>query len=572
MADDKATNSGVAPLADGLRGTMAVVAVVSGVTNALALTGSLYMLQVYDRVLSSHSVPTLVALTVLIVGLYFFQGTLDVLRGQIMVRVGARLDQQLSPLAHRASRQLPLLGTSSTQAVQPIRDVDTIRSFVASPGPLAIFDFPWIPLYLAFVFFLHTWLGYLAIAGVAVLFTLTLTTEVLVRGYNAKAVQAAAGRLALANVGAHNAEVVRAMGMATRTDQRYTRANLDYLGFQSKASDLTVGMSGATRVFRMFLQSAVIGLGAYLTLKGDVTAGAIIAASIATSRGLAPIEIAVGNWKSFVAARQAYRRLTRVMATLPAAPAPMQLPPPTAGLAVEAITVAVPGTQQLILKNVSFELKAGQGLGVIGPSAAGKSTLARAIIGVWPLVRGSVRLDGATLDQRSEEDLGRHIGYLPQSVSLFDATIAENIARLEDPLDGEAIIAAAQNAGVHTEILKLPNGYETVLGAGGPAGHALSAGQQQRIALARALYRDPFLVVLDEPNSNLDVEGEQALTRAIRGVRERGGIVIVVAHRPSAISAVEQIAMIRNGQLAAFGPKEEVLGQVLRHPTASSIA
>ncbi len=559
-----------APLATstgGLRAALTTVAIVSGVSNALALTGSLYMLQVYDRVLSSHSVPTLVVLTVLIIGLYFFQGTLDVLRGQMMVRVGARLDQQLSPMAHRAARQLPLMGTSSTQAVQPVRDVDTIRAFVAGPGPLAIFDFPWIPLYLAFVFFLHPWLGYLAIAGVLIVVTLTVMTEVWARKLNAEAVAAGATRLSLVDADAKNAEVVRAMGMAPRADQRFANANLAYLGVQSKASDLTGGMSGATRVFRMFLQSAVIGLGAYLTLQGQVTAGAIIAASIATSRGLAPIEIAVGNWKGFVAARQAYRRLVRILSTLPVSPSPIQLPAPESHLSLEDVSVAVPGTQRLILKNITFRLDAGQGLGVIGPSAAGKSTLARTITGVWSPLRGVIRLDDAALDRRTEDDLGRYVGYLPQSVLLFDATIAENIARLEHPLDSDAIIRAAQAAGVHSEILKLPDGYETRLGAGG---HVLSAGQQQRIALARALYRDPFLVVLDEPNSNLDADGERALTAAIESVRERGGIVIVIAHRPSAISAVDQVAMLRDGQLVAFGGKDEVLGKVLQHPAASS--
>jgi ATP-binding cassette subfamily C protein len=329
----------------------------------------------------------------------------------------------------------------------------------------------------------------------------------------------------------------------------------------SKASDIAGAMGGLSKTMRMVLQSATLGLGAFLVLEGEMTGGAIIAASIAASRALAPIELAIGQWKSFVAARQSFERLKTSVAAAQT-PAPVPLPAPTKSVRLENVAVAVPRTQRLLLNGINLELTAGQGLGIIGPSAAGKSTLARTIAGVMSLARGSVRLDGATLDRWQPEVLGRSIGYLPQDVQLFDGTIAENISRFEEQPDGQEIIAAACAADVHEMILRLPDGYETRIGAGNAV---LSAGQRQRLALARALYRNPFLVVLDEPNSNLDAEGEAALTRAIAGVRERGGIAIIIAHRPTALAAVDLVAVMAEGQLASFGPKEQVLRSLMRN-------
>jgi ATP-binding cassette subfamily C protein len=551
----------------GFRASLVAISAISGVVNVLALTGAFYMLQVYDRVLTSHSVPTLVALSVLAIGLYLFQGTLDVIRGQALVRLGSRLDRRLAPLAHDAVVALPLQGAGTTAALQPLRDIDAMRAFLASQGPVAILDLPWMPAYLAFVFLLHPWLGALALAGTLLLVALTWLTERLTRPLNAAATKAAASRMGLADANARNAEVLRAMGFGGRAAHRFARANDEHLALQAKASDIGGGLGGLSRVARMMLQSALLGLGAYLTIRGEVSAGAIIAAAIAASRALAPVELAIAHWKSFVAARQGAARLKQTLAALPAQAAPLALPAPRRGLAVEGVSLAAPGSQRLILTNISFELAAGQALGVIGPSAAGKSTLARALTGVWPLARGAVRLDGAALERWLPEELGRHIGYLPQDVALFDGTIADNIARFEEPPEAAAIIAAAQAADVHEMILRLPDGYETRLG---PGGTALSAGQRQRLALARALYRDPFLVVLDEPNSNLDADGEAALTRAIAGIRTRGGVCVVIAHRPSALAAVDLVAVIGNGQLTAFGPRDEVLRKVLRQPAAAS--
>jgi PrtD family type I secretion system ABC transporter len=508
----------------------------------------------------------LIALSVLAILLYLFQGTMDVIRSQVMVRLGTRFDQRLMPLAAGAVSRLPGYGASPTQAIQPVRDVDTIRGFLSGQGPVAILDLPWIPLYLAFVYLLHPWLGLLATVGMLVLLLLTLLTEKLTTRLAEAASKVGNKRMALAESYARNAEVLRSMGLAKRANERFVRANAEYLASQAKTSDVGGTLSGISRVLRMVLQSAVLGLGAYLTLRGDLTGGAIIAASIASSRALAPIELAIANWRSFVAARQGFARLLATLNALPPEPKPIELPAPTQSLKLEGVTVPIPGMQRLVINDVSFELAAGEVLGVIGPSATGKSSLARAITGVWRLARGSIRLDGADLAGLSSEDLGQHIGYLPQSVELFEGDVSDNICRMEDTPNNRAVIAAARAADVHEMILRLPDGYGTKLG---PGGQALSAGQRQRIALARALYSDPFLVVLDEPNSNLDAEGDAALAKAIQGVRARGGIAIVISHRPSVLTVVDKIAFMTNGQITAFGPRDEVLRKVVRQTTAA---
>jgi len=533
----------------------------SCVINILMLSGSLYMLQVYDRVLTSHSVPTLVALSILVAGLYAVLGILDALRSQVLVRVASSVNARLAPLAHNAAIRAPLHGASHTEAAQPVRDVDTLRAFLSGQGPVALLDLPWMPIYIAFAFVLHALIGWLTVAGVLVLVLLTLVTERKTEALNRVLGIAATARNAILENNTRNAEVLQAMGLGARAGRRFSSANADYLATHAKASDITGTMSGLSKVMRMLLQSATLGLGAYLVLEGEMTGGAIIAASIAASRAMAPIELAIGQWKSFVAARQGYQRLKTTLNLAQRAADPLPLPAPVKALALSNVTVTAPRSQRLLLNGISFELAAGQGLGIVGPSAAGKSTLARAITGVLPLARGTVRLDGAALDRWRAEDLGRHVGYLPQDVELFDGTISETISRFEEAPDGAAIIAAAQAANVHEMILRLPDGYETVLG---PRGAALSAGQRQRIALARALYRDPFLVVLDEPNSNLDGEGEAALTRAIEGVRRRGGIAIIVAHRPSALAAVDLVAVMNGGQLASFGARDETLRTLIR--------
>ena len=549
------------------RGAFIGLGVFSGVINILMLTGSFFMLQVYDRVLPSQSVPTLVGLGALATGLYVLQGALELTRNRVNVRIGAHLDQSLSPQVYDAVVRLPLKTRGDGDGLQPLRDLDYVRSFLSGMGPSAFFDLPWLPIYLGICFLFHFWIGVTALVGSLVLVTLALLTEFHMRGPTKDAARFAATRTSLAAAGRRNAEVLRAMGMARRVGMRWSATNRDYLAANERASDVASGLGGVSKVFRTILQSAVLGVGAYLVIHQESTAGIIIASSILTSRALAPVELAIANWKGFVAARQGAQRLNQLLALLPAEQEPMRLPQPKSGLAVEHIVVLPPSGERPIVMDVTFELKSGQGLAIIGPSGSGKSSLARALVGVWNPARGSVRLDRARLDQWSSDSLGRHIGYLPQDVELFDGTVASNIARLDPTAKPEAIIEAAQAAGVHDLILSLPSGYETQIGE---LGMAISAGQRQRIALARALFGNPFFVVLDEPSSNLDVDGEEALTRAILNVRARGGMVIVIAHRPSALAGVDHVLIMRDGKMQTFGKKDELLSKVLRHPAAAT--
>jgi ATP-binding cassette, subfamily C, bacterial len=554
---------------DGFRGAIGAVSVISGVINLLALTGSLYMLQVYDRVLSSHSVPTLVSLSVLMFVLYALYGVFDLLRNQASGRAAELFDRRVAAAVHTVVISLPLKGASRSTAQQPMRDAETIRTFFASGGPVAFLDLPWMPLYLAFVFLLHFWLGLMCLAGMLMLVFLTFVTDWLSQKEVQDSAHADAARKAIADANTRNAEMLRAMGCAGRAVERFQKVNQNYLTLQTGASDLISKLGALSKFLRLVLQSAILGLGAYLTVRGQVSGGAIIAASITTSRALAPVEQVIAHWRNFLAAKQSYARLSATLGRAPPAERTLALPPPVDRLTLDSVTLCVPGTERPVLLDISFELRRGQALAVIGASAAGKSSLARAVTGVWPLLRGSIRLDGSELQGWLPDELGPHIGYVPQDVTLIEGTIAENIGRLEVEMDSDAIIAAARAAGVHDMILHLPDGYQTNVG---PDGSSLSAGQRQRVALARALFRDPFLVVLDEPNSNLDAEGEKALSDAIQGVRERSGIVIVIAHRPSALSAVDHVAMINGGRLVAFGPKDDVLKNVLLHPARTAVS
>ena len=555
-------------LTKGLRGIVVFLFSMSGIINVLALTGSFYMLQIYDRALTSGSIPTLVAISTLAIGLYLFQGFFDVIRSQVLVRVGARLDKRVAPLAHQVAIDMPRFGFSTAESLERGRDVDTVRSFLGGQGPVALFDLPWMPLYLVFVYFLHPMLGALTFAGAFVLTILTIITEVMTRRLSGATHQAVIARNTIADSNARNAEILKAMGMARRAVARFERANGEHLALQTRTNDIGGTFGALSRVLRMILQSAILGLGAYLTIIGELSAGTIIAASVASARALAPVDLAIGNWKGVVAARTSFTRLKETMIALAALDVPMQLPAPQASLLVEKMTVAAPDSGRVLMSDVEFELKGGQALGVIGPSGGGKTTLVRALTGIWPVLRGSVRLDGAELTQWKDEDLGRHIGYLPQDVSLLDGTVEENISRFDPESDPRATIAAAKAAGIHEMIVRLPEGYRTRVGA---MGAALSAGQRQRIGLARALYKDPFFVVMDEPNSNLDGEGEAALTAAIQGIRQRGGIAVVIAHRPSALAAVDLAAVVQNGRMTAFGPKDDIIG-ASRGPVAAPAA
>ncbi|GLS40876.1 type I secretion protein [Mesorhizobium tianshanense] len=533
----------------------------SGVVNVLALTGSFFMLQVYDRVIPGRSLPTLVGLAVFAGTLFVFQGVLELIRSRLLVRIGMALDAQLSGQAYTALMHLPLRTKLAGDGLQSLRDLDQVRSFLSSPGPIALFDLPWMPLYLAICFLFHFWIGMTALAGAVILFSLTLFAEARTREPARRANGQAAARNTLAEATRRNAEVLQAMGFGTRIAERWSSVNADYLNTNAKASDLAGTLGTLSKVLRMMLQSGILAIGAYLVIHQEATAGIMIASSIMMSRALAPIELAIAHWKGFVTARQAWARLTQLLALLPKTTTSVSLAAPISALAVEGLSVTPPGEPRVVVQDVTFALEKGAGLGIVGPSASGKSSLVRAIAGIWLPVRGTVRLDGATLDQWSPEELGNHLGYLPQDVQLFDGTIAENIARFEPQAPSDKILEAARAAGVHDLVTHLPEGYETRVGE---AGSALSAGQRQRVALARALYGDPFLVILDEPNSNLDAEGEAALTEAIQGVRARGGIAVVVAHRPSALASLDQILVMANGRIQVFGPKNDVLNKVTR--------
>jgi PrtD family type I secretion system ABC transporter len=547
------------------RGAFYGTALISGMSNILMLTGAMFMLEIYDRVLPSRSMPTLVGLLVLAATLFAALGILDAIRGRILVRIGGALDETLSGRVYDTLMRLPLRVGARSDGTQPLRDLDAVRSYLSGLGPVALFDLPWIPLYLAICFAFHPLIGFAALAGAIILIVLTLLTEILMRAPAKSATEAAVARNGLAEASRRNAEALVAMGMAGHIAARWSEANRQYMRSQQEASDLGGGLGAISKVLRMMLQSGVLAVGAYLVIHQEASAGIIIAGSILSARALAPVDLAIANWKGFVAARQSWQRLNRLLTMSPARSTPMQLQTPVQRLTVEAVSTSPPGVPKIVVQDITFELEAGQGLGIIGPSGSGKSSLVRLLVGVWQPVRGNVRLDGAALDQWASDALGRHIGYLPQDVELLAGTVAENIARFEPNPDNEAVIAAAKAVGVHDLIVRLPGGYDTPIGE---QGSALSAGQAQRVALARAVYRDPFLVVLDEPNSNLDSEGEEALTRAILGVRERMGIVIVVAHRPSAIAGVDRLLMMNQGKAQAIGPKDEVLSKVLQRPLA----
>jgi len=539
------------------------LAAFSGLSNLLMLTGSFFMLQVYDRVLPGRSIATLVALLVLAIALYLFQGGLDLVRSRISVRIGRYFDEKLGLRVFEALVRLPLKTRGDGDGLQPLRDLDQVRSFLSGGGPMALFDLPWLPIYLGICFLFHFWIGVTALIGGSVLVGITILTETRTRGPTKASARLAVSRSALAVEGRRNAEVLQAMGMRRQAALRWQAINGKYLAAHERANDIASGLGGFSKVFRSILQSLVLAVGAVLVINQESTAGIIIAGSILTARALAPVEVAIANWKGFISARQSGYRLDHLLKLLPAEEEPLALPAPTETLVVEQLYVAAPSSEKPILSDVSFQLRSGQAVGIIGPSGSGKSTLARALVGVWPRLRGTIRLDKAALEHWSADALGKHIGYLPQDVELFEGSIAVNIARFDLQATPEGVVQAAQTAGAHDLILSFPDGYSTKVGEGGMA---LSAGQRQRIGLARALYGNPFLVVLDEPTSNVDSEGEEALTEAILSVRERGGILAVIAHRPKALEAVDHVLVIGDGRVQSFGPKEEVLSKVLRNP------
>lgn len=551
-----------------IRSAFVGIALVSLLINMLMLTGPLFMLQVYDRVLASGSVPTLVVIGMLALVLYLFFGFLDGLRSRTLARIAQRVDVRLTGLVYRVSNMLPVrLGRRAAQ-LRPVADLDTIRQFLSGPGPGAIFDMPWLPVYLAIVFLFHPLLGVVALGGGLLIVVCIILNEAMSRGPVADTGREASRRSADVESGQRNAEVVSAMGMDDALADRWQDRNDAYLVSQRIAADRTGFFGTLIKTVRFILQSAILGVGAWLAIKQEITPGVMIAASIMTSRALSPIEQAVAHWRGFVACRQALTRLREVLAAAPSNANILDLPLPGKTLELEQVACGPFGERLPFVVNVSFRLQAGDGLGVIGPSGSGKSTLARALVGAAPALNGNIRYDGADLGQWTSAKRGEFIGYLPQDLQLFDGTIAENISRFRQDAASGAIIEAATLADVHNMIVALPEGYNTVIGR---SGRNLSAGQRQRIALARALYGNPFLIVLDEPNSNLDAEGEAALVNAIKTMRERKSIVVVIAHRPSAIATVDKILCLQEGRMTAFGPKDEVLKKVVQPVPAARL-
>jgi ATP-binding cassette subfamily C protein PrsD len=537
------------------------VAVFSALVNILMLTGSIYMLQVYDRVLASRSIATLVGVSIIALVCFVLQGYLDTMRMRMLSRIGAKVDQGLSPLTARAAVTLQLRGRDPVQATQPIRDLDAIRTYLAGLGPTAVMDMPFVPVFVIAAFVLHPWLGWFTVASVVVIVALTLATERASKKPTERLISSGAERTQLAESGRRNAEAVVGLGMQDTHARRYDALHRRHVQDQLTLTDTASGLGAVAKTFRFVMQSATLGLGAWLAIRGELSPGAMIAASILVTRALAPVEVAIAYWKSFVAARQGRARLEALLPELERPAKALELPKPRASLVVRNLSVLPPGGTRATVQGASFELGAGQGLGLIGPSGSGKSSLARALVGVWPVAQGLVALDGASIDQWDPKRLGAFRGYLPQDVELFDGTIAENIARFQEGASSGDIIEAAELAGAHAMIVSLPEGYERRVGDGGAK---LSGGQRQRVALARALFGNPFLVVLDEPNAHLDSEGDEALARAIRTVRERGGVVVVVTHRPSGLTGVDQVAVMANGRIEAMGQRDEILRKVMR--------
>jgi ATP-binding cassette subfamily C protein len=545
-------------------GLIAAAFAFSVAVNLLMLTGPLYMLQVYDRVLGSRSEATLVALSVVVIFLFLMMGILDHARGRVMARVGAkfqeRLDRRVFEASMRRMSQMP--SDPAAQAAQ--RDLESIQRLWGSPVLLAVFDIPWTPLFIGAIFIFHPLMGWLAVGGGVFLIILTILNQSMTKTPMNRANMATLQAERISDNLKAESEVVQALGMTANGFDRWQKARGRALEENVGAADLGGAFSTLTKTFRLFLQSAMLGLGAWLVLKSQLSPGAMIAGSILMGRALSPIETAVGQWAIVQRAQEGWGRLAELFTRQPQEPPRTSLPRPRAVLEAQNLTVVPPGEQAAVLRMINFKLEPGQALGVIGPSGSGKSTLARALIGAWRPAGGKVRLDGASLDQYDPDVLGSYVGYLPQRVMLFEGTIAENIARLNTKPDGEKVVEAARKAAAHDMIVKLPDGYDTRVSA---LGGRLSGGQIQRIGLARAMYGDPVILILDEPNSNLDNEGSMALNIAIRSMKDAGRVVLIMAHRPAAIQECDLLMVMEDGTRRAFGPRDQVLRDMVKNHT-----
>ena len=545
-----------------MRGLLLMAFLFSVFVNLLMLTGPLYMLQVYDRVLGSGSLPTLWALTGLMAFLFLIMGILDYTRGRIMARVGARmqerLDRRVFAAALRRMQQVP----NDPLALAAQRDLEAVQRLWASPVLIAAFDVPWAPMFVAAIFIFHQLLGWLSVAGGIFLVLITFLNQWMTREPLRRANAATLRGEMMSDAIKQEAEAVQALGMTNAAFDRWQVARKAGLEQGINASDLGGVFGTISKTFRQFLQSLMLGVGAYLVLQNELSSGAMIAGSILLGRALQPIEMAIGQWSLVTRAQEGRARLSELLTRVAPDPELTELPRPRAILEAQNLTVVPPGEAQAVLRMVSFRLEPGQAMGIIGPSGAGKSSLARALIGAWKPAGGKVRLDGAALDQYDPDRLGSYIGYLPQRITLFEGTIAENIARLQRNPDGNAVVEAAKKAAAHEMITKMPDGYDTRVAS---LGGRLSGGQIQRIGLARALYGDPILLVLDEPNSNLDNDGSVALNQAIAQMKSAGRAILIMAHRPAAIQECELLLVLEDGTRRAFGPRDQVLREMVKN-------
>ena len=547
------------------RQNLAVIVFFSFFINLLMFVAPLHMLQIYDRVLASKSEVTLFTLTILALGLLLIYGLLEGVRSRILVRTGLKFDELLSERVFRTAFRASIIDGGKGGHGQAMRDLDQLREFLWGGAVVALCDIPWVPIFLGVIFVLHPLLGVISTVGAIVIFTVAVANELSTRRHLRQGTQhslQANNNLAL---GLRNAEVIKALGMIGSIRRGWTKQHDNALIDLTKAGDISGALLASSRFIRMSLQVIILGAGAYLAVQDEITPGMMIAASIIMGRALAPVEMAVGQWKNVVGSRGALARLTGLFNFVSAEAEVMELPAPTGSIKAENIIVAPPGAKNIVLKQVSFEIHPGSVVGVVGPSGSGKSSLARALVGVWPVSMGAVRLDESKIEHWDPENLGPYIGYMPQDVELFDGSVAENIARFTT-LDANLVVEAAQKAGVHEVIVHLENGYDTQIG---PGGKALSGGERQRVALARALYGNPKIIVLDEPNASLDSDGEKALTDAIKKLKVENCAVIVISHRPAILSQVDQILVLKDGLLLKFGPRDVILEELGR-PLAKS--
>lgn len=539
--------------------------VFSAAINLLMLTPIIYMLAVYDRVVSSGSLSTLTMLTLLMVGLILAMGGFEWVRSQILVSASNRMELSLRKRVNDATFKRSLFSGGMRSDSQPLQDLSGLRQFLTGNGLFAFFDAPWFPIYVLIMFLFHPWFGIMGIIGGIIMVAFALINEASTNT-RLKDANSEAGKVqAQTQSSLRNAEVVAAMGMADAIRERLEQASNKVLSLQSDASNRAGIITSITKSTRIILQSLALGLGALLALRQEISPGMMIAGSLLLGRALAPIDLLVGTWKGFSVARVQYDRLEELLENIPSEKDSMSLPAPQGNLSVEQVSVVPPGSRQIVVKAVSFDLQAGEALGIVGPSASGKSSLARALLGIWPAYNGSVRLDGADIAAWDRSELGPYLGYLPQDIELFDGSIADNICRFAEP-DSEAIVAAAKLAGVHEMILHLPNGYDTIIGG---AGGMLSGGQRQRIGLARATYGLPKLLILDEPNSNLDDQGEKELVEAMHRIKQSGCTIVVITHRTMVLQSVDKILVMKEGSPVSFGPKDQVLASLMGAPKAA---